>query len=409
MKFLIWAEKNSDRIKSKMQRKPAPSHDFGYQPMVTIQEQGHPTDARDDDDGDSRKYQLNQSNHLAANLYILNHRLQKVLKNYPFRPPVIVTPSSMKKLCRRPSFESLGQQQKDAEGRCLSRDDSFASSGSLKNSASVLSLTGSMSDDPERLGQANHLTPEQAEEAAVPTVEHVLGFVKPIIPPIPPPRMSASLPDQVVSSQNAAARPPAPRPAPAPSAAYQQPITKTVSYAPQPAPAAATHQPMQTAEPAQVPPPAPQPQVVYYHHAPPPVMAPAPAQPESHPQQIVYHQYTYQQGNYYTPAPGAAAPPPAQNPMDHRDYAPQAPAYAPVPSPLDHVQYAAAPPPVVSAPQMQNTSGHVRKSSFLPSHLNVVPEDLYSSADAAAEDFFVGLMDDEDWAIGEGVDMDTTS
>jgi len=27
----------------------------------------------------------------------------------------------------------------------------------------------------------------------------------------------------------------------------------------------------------------------------------------------------------------------------------------------------------------------------------------------SAEDFFVGLMDDEDWAIGEGVDMDITA
>jgi hypothetical protein len=45
----------------------------------------------------------------------------------------------------------------------------------------------------------------------------------------------------------------------------------------------------------------------------------------------------------------------------------------------------------------------------LPPHLNVVPEDMFAANDTAAEDFFVGLMDDEDWAIGEGIDMDTTS
>jgi hypothetical protein len=35
---------------------------------------------------------------------------------------------------------------------------------------------------------------------------------------------------------------------------------------------------------------------------------------------------------------------------------------------------------------------------------------MFPTGDSATDDFFVGLMDDEqDWAIGEGVDMDTTA
>jgi hypothetical protein len=50
----------------------------------------------------------------------------------------------------------------------------------------------------------------------------------------------------------------------------------------------------------------------------------------------------------------------------------------------------------------------MRQSSFLPPHLNVVPEEMFPPLDPA-EDFFMSLMDNEDWVIGEGVDMDTTA
>ena len=44
---------------------------------------------------------------------------------------------------------------------------------------------------------------------------------------------------------------------------------------------------------------------------------------------------------------------------------------------------------------------HARKSSFLPAHLNVVPEELWTGDD----DLLMDLVDG-DWAIGEGIDMD---
>jgi hypothetical protein len=34
---------------------------------------------------------------------------------------------------------------------------------------------------------------------------------------------------------------------------------------------------------------------------------------------------------------------------------------------------------------------------------------MFPGGDGAAADFLVGLMDEDDWAIGEGIDMDTTS
>lgn len=47
---------------------------------------------------------------------------------------------------------------------------------------------------------------------------------------------------------------------------------------------------------------------------------------------------------------------------------------------------------------------HQRQSSFLPDHLNVVPEEMWP-VDGTTEDFLLNLVDG-DWAIGEGIDMD---
>jgi hypothetical protein len=51
----------------------------------------------------------------------------------------------------------------------------------------------------------------------------------------------------------------------------------------------------------------------------------------------------------------------------------------------------------------QDAANHVRKSSFLPAHLNVVPEEMWPGDEA---DEFLLNMIEGDWAIGEGIDMD---
>lgn len=46
---------------------------------------------------------------------------------------------------------------------------------------------------------------------------------------------------------------------------------------------------------------------------------------------------------------------------------------------------------------------HERRSSFLPDHLNVVPEEMWP---AGSDDILLDMLEG-DWAIGEGIDMDT--
>jgi hypothetical protein len=51
-----------------------------------------------------------------------------------------------------------------------------------------------------------------------------------------------------------------------------------------------------------------------------------------------------------------------------------------------------------------HSTGHRRRSSFLPAHLNVVPEEMWPGEEA--EEFLLDMIDGDDWAIGEGIDMD---
>lgn len=164
-------------------------------------------------------FSLSSTNHDAANLYIINHRLQKALNKLPI-PPALVVGSSVKRLSRRPSFESLGSagalSDKKEDSRVLSRESSFSSSGSLKHSASSGSLKRSASElemEDER-PQAQTVSPEEAEIAAQPTIDAALGFVKDIMPLPPQPR-----PDHLSSL---ALPPPVSQAAPAPIHAYQQ-------------------------------------------------------------------------------------------------------------------------------------------------------------------------------------------
>lgn len=241
-------------------------------------------------------FTVSANNHQAANLYIINHRLQRAL-NRLATPPALVVGSSVKRLSRRPSFESLGSQgtasdRKD-EARGLTREGSFASSGSLKRSASELEMDG---DKP----QGQSVSPEDAEVAAQPTINAALGFVKGIMPlraqPQPEPVSSFTLP---------------PKPAP-----------------------------------------------VLSHSSVP-----------SHPYQQIHQQ---------------------QQPVQQQAMVPQ---------------------PVVSAPaEFQPPAQQQPVPSFLPQPLNAVPEEegfLGHSGSDPADDFLFELAE-EDWAIGEGFEMDTT-
>jgi hypothetical protein len=259
--------------------------------------------AQEENDG----YSLSPVNHKAANLYIINHRLQKALNKLPI-PPALVVGSSVKRLSRRPSFESLGSagalSEKNPDSHCLSRESSFSSSGSLKRSASELEM-----DDDRPPAQS--VSPEEAEIAARPTIDAALGFVRDIMPLRPQPQ-----PDHVSSL----AMPP------------------PVSHAPT---------------------------------------------PPRHPYQLLMQQQPQQQ-QHEAILPGAMRQ-----------------------QPLQLVTLAPVPYGNVTQEQQQQQPP---MSSFLPQPLNgqplnAVPEEGYQGNDPA-DDFLFELAE-EDWAIGEGFDMDT--
>lgn len=296
VKFLSWAEKNRDKLQRVMQAKVNKHMETNKNPFF--------------DD----RFNIEKKHHVAANLYIVNHRLQAVMQKFPRAAP-LVTGLTLKKLSRRPSFESLGRAPGDKPGKdgdgSLSREQSFASSGSLKRSASTLSM-----GDGER-PQLLQISPDDAEQTCRPQVDKVLGFVQEIIPPTPP--------RQYHSSQHH-------------QASMRIPSPTQVTSAP----------------PA------------YYHH---PAHAPAP-----------------HYGHHGAPAP----PPHPHQPMTSH------------PAPMAVVSSHAPPPTHPPKPG----SGHKKVSSFIPPYLNVVPEEMFPN-DGAADDFLMSLVD-EDWAIGEGIDMDTT-
>jgi len=120
----------------------------------------------------------------AANLYIINDRLDRVCSKMPPVPPLI-KPTNLKKLSRRASFESLGSSMAILEGgdkkSGMSREKSFASTGSLKRSAA------SMSDDSlASKAQKDGPAPESAEAASAHLVTSALNDVRDIIPKAPP-------------------------------------------------------------------------------------------------------------------------------------------------------------------------------------------------------------------------------
>ncbi len=117
--------------------------------------------------------------HVAANLYIINHQLKNmVLKDLPKVAPVISKQSQLKKLSRRPSFESLASSEHHTH-------PDHEKKSSLKRVSSEISV-----DDMDSSHSGNHnigpiLPPEVAESNAASLVQETLGSIKSIIPVMP--------------------------------------------------------------------------------------------------------------------------------------------------------------------------------------------------------------------------------
>jgi hypothetical protein len=236
---------------------------------------------------------INSLYHVAANLYILNDHLMKIMTTIPRTAPLL-TGAALKRLSHRPSFEPLGAS--DERSNDLSRDGSFPSSGSLKRNASEMSMDCDDSSNCVQKAQIPTITPVDAQLTAIPFVQQSLCMVQDLLPPEPPVETMMSTVQQDV--------------------ALPEPVLSTTDI-PIPVPVTSTSMPI--------------PSIIY--------QAPA-----------VYTQSA--------PSFGALLPPHAQQ--------------------------------------------HVRKSSFLPAHLNVVPEEMWPDE---ADDFLLDMIEG-DWAIGEGIDMD---
>jgi hypothetical protein len=415
IKFLSWAANNAGRIGARFEEK---RRRFAGTLYHTPSDDSQSMDICSTKTG----FRLMKESHIACNLYILNHRLQdSVVQKFPYQG-LEVTAAALKRLSRRASFESLGQQ-KDAEGKLLKRDDSFASSGSLSmmNSASTPSLVGM--DEQSSAHHQQHtpqLSPEEAEKTASCTIERILGPIVGIIPPFP---AAVATHEYVVSASMSEAQPQPvysssqiidhyhhgygvedlevdQYPAPTPVLSLSSGSMPQVASAPLlTTPSAHVSQPHYQTAASPVPVlTTPSAHVGQLHYQTTSGSAPLHTQGTmllAQPSHITYaHQYQQpQSGKQYIQQPqGHAQIVYTATPMVVVQAPPGAP-LAPRPAPLAH---------------SATTSNHVRNSSFLPSHLNAVPEDMFpTTGDTSEDDFFIGLMEDDDWAIGGGMDLST--
>lgn len=140
-----------------------------------------------DKDEDEDEYKTSPGRHISANLYIIDHRLSKVKQRIPPDTPTFVPPEKLKKLSRRPSFESLAGRQGELEGsnaKQLNRESSFPSTGSLKRSLDA-ALGSDRSMDPSAVkmnSSQNNVTPESAYAAGQTAAMAVLNGILPIVP-----------------------------------------------------------------------------------------------------------------------------------------------------------------------------------------------------------------------------------
>eukprot|EP00566_Odontella_aurita_P006928 CAMPEP_0113595748 /NCGR_PEP_ID=MMETSP0015_2-20120614/39918_1 /TAXON_ID=2838 /ORGANISM="Odontella" /LENGTH=735 /DNA_ID=CAMNT_0000503117 /DNA_START=33 /DNA_END=2240 /DNA_ORIENTATION=- /assembly_acc=CAM_ASM_000160 len=299
---------------------------------------------KESDNEDSKVPQTSPNLHDAANLF------QNVCERFP-APQQSVPPNYLKKLSRRPSFESLGitsssSLSKAGEGgdAKLSRDLSHSSTGSLKRAASELSMSNTDSvDGDDSAASPASLTAEAAQAAAANFVSLALNPVRDIIPP---PRAQA---EYIVS-------------APAAQHVQIQHLQQLPVHRPQP---------IQQLQAIQQPQPVHQPQYSQKTH-------------------YVQVQQAPKQAAYVPEAVPSAV-------------------YQPSPVPL-HTFSVATPAPQAPVQSQQAQSGDTNPtdSNAVPSVMNIVPEEGYlNTVSGQGTDEFLFDLTEEDWAIGGGFDMDT--
>ena len=315
------------------------------------------------DDGEAGKWKASPDRHVAANMYITDHHLSKVKQHLPPTTRFVNNPAKLKKLSRRPSFESLAGQDSDSNPK-LNHDSSFPSTGSLKRSLGEVMAEDLNDQNEMQTGHTSHssVTPESAQAAAQAAVNAVLKDVLPIIPKT-----------SFQYSHHQQYRPYAP----------------VSSHHPQLSPVFKSN-------------PTPVPQAVVSNH--------------NMPQPIIHHPTSATSVNVPDPIDDIPMPTPVSVLLRTADEF-----ITPYGTSSSTQPYSAVPEPVAScmasnfsnqhqsAPQL---SQHADYPSILPAPMGMIPvpeegalaiNPLQENDDFFLEDFPMGA---DDWAIGEGFDMD---
>ena len=191
LKYMAWTKRKADLIKRLAERNAR----VGGGAVAPFARSCNAV-TRDFGDGE---YKTSSDSHLSANLYIINHILSKVLQRQQqdqqrcgtnaSTTTVSIPPTKLRKLGRRPSYESLAglQAAEDAaKSKKSSPEESHLSTGSLKRSlTSMASLGGdSYNDSNNDLNamSSNAITLETSQIAGQAAVISVLRDVLPIVP-----------------------------------------------------------------------------------------------------------------------------------------------------------------------------------------------------------------------------------
>ncbi|KAL7441487.1 hypothetical protein ACHAXM_011534 [Skeletonema potamos] len=157
MKLWGWALKNRERMKQCAERKVGKNV------------------------GEVGELEVSNERHVAANMYIIDHKLGKIKQRVPPVGGKYANPSKLKKLGRRPCFESLGGYEKDNnDAESASKMPRPDSTGSLKRSLDDMSIGGTSSSTPEM--NLTSVTPEAGQAAGHAAASSLLKDVLEIIP-----------------------------------------------------------------------------------------------------------------------------------------------------------------------------------------------------------------------------------
>lgn len=228
IKFLVWANRRSH-----VARRLAESKSGGVVKGAAIT-CGSGGGDEGESFGEEDKYKTLPDRHVSANLYIIDHRLSKVKQRIPLNTPNFVHPTKLKKLSRRPSFESLAGRQGEPDShnsKQLNRETSFPSIGSLKRSLDAALGNGSCMDSSGVTVNSPQtaVTPESAHAAGQEAAMATLNDVLPIVPKLafcyssnPNPHYAMFPPSQVVPSTQSKILHPAAATLQAPNLSQQQ-------------------------------------------------------------------------------------------------------------------------------------------------------------------------------------------